>query len=81
MYLYLYLYLYFKFDKLHIYNQIKMPLSDLEEQILESEQTKKKCKNVCKICFIVLVLLLIVVFLTSLNVYYVQNDDGSTSYI
>ncbi len=58
-----------------------MQLSDLEQQILESEKTKKGCKNVCKICFIVLVLLLIVIFLTSLNVYYIQIDDSSTSYI
>lgn len=56
-----------------------MSTPDLEEQILQSEQTEK-CKNV-KICFIVLVLLLIVLFLTSLNVYYIQIDDGSTSYI
>ncbi len=79
--MYLYLYTYFKFDKLHIYNQLKMSTHDLEEQILQSEQTGKKCENVCKICFIVLVILLIVVFLTSLNVYYIQIDDGSTLYI
>ncbi len=79
--MYLYLYLYFKFDKLHNYNQLKMSTPDLEEQILQSEQTGKKCENICKICFIVLVLLLIVGFLTSLNVYYIRIDDSSTSYI
>ena len=47
MYLYLYLYLYFKFDKLHNYNQLKMSTPDLEEQILQSEQTGKKCENIC----------------------------------